>query len=165
MRLARRAALAALATSLLLALPGLAHAAVYCVNASGCSGTSEPDLQSALNAAMGSTGEADIVHVGDPGPPASGYGFTDGGIPANQVTIVGAGPAQTVLTSTGSGSTVLFVQGLGSTISDLTVELPAASATGISTSGSLANVNVTSLDSGSNSQTIANFTGTGNEHW
>jgi len=166
MRLARRAALAALATSLLLALPGLAHAAVYCVNAPGCSGTNEPDLQSALNAAMGSTGEADTVHVGDPGPPRpAGYGFTDGGIPANQLSIVGAGPAQTVLTSSNSGSTVLFVQGPGSTISDLTVELPAASATGISTSGSLANVNVTSLDSGSNSQTIANFTGTGNEHW
>lgn len=164
MRLARTAVLAALAAVMLLALPAFAHAATYCVNAAGCSGTNEPDLQTALNAAMASTTEADTVQVGDPGPPpGSGYGYSDGGNAANQVDIVGAGPGSTILAA--PGSTVLFVAGPGSTISNLTVELPASAAVGIATSGSLRNVNVTSLDSGSNTQTIADFQGTGNEHW
>jgi hypothetical protein len=164
MRLARRAVLAALAATLLLALPTLAHAATYCVNAPGCTGTNEPDLQTALNAAGASSTEADIVQVGNPGPPpGSGYTFSDGGHATNQVSIIGAGPASTVLTN--PGSTVLFVGGPGSTVSNLTVELPAASATGIATSGSLNNVNVMSLDPGSNSQIAADFLGSGDEHW
>jgi hypothetical protein len=164
MRLARRAALAALATSVLLALPGLAHAAVYCVNASGCSGTNEPDLQSAFNAAMASTTETDTVQVGDPGPPpVSGYNYTDGGVSANQVHLIGAGPAQTVLTGTASG--ILSVLGPGSTISDLTVQLPNGNGTGIGTSGSLSNVNITSLDTGGNSQTGVILLGSGSQQW
>ena len=148
----------------MLALPGLAHAATYCVNASGCTGTSEPDLQTALNAAAATTSVADTVHVGNPGvPTGSGWTYSDGGHAANQVDIIGAGPSSTLLTDT--GNPVLNVQGPGSTISDLTVQLPQAGASGIATSGSLSNVYVTSLDGGSHTQTGVSLSGTGGQHW
>ena len=126
MPLARRLALAAVVTAVMLVPTALAHAATYCVNAPSCAGVNEPDLQTALTAAMGTTSQADTVQVGDPGPPTgSGWGYSDGGHAANQVDIVGAGPSNTVLTDT--ASTVLFVAGPGSTISNLTVQLPNAS--------------------------------------
>jgi len=160
----RLAIVGAICAALLLAFTGVAGAATYCVNASGCSGISEPDLQTALNAAMASTTEADVVHVGDPGtPPGSGWAYSDGGPTANQVDIIGEGPSNTVLTNT--ASTVLFVGGAGSTISDLTVKLPNAVSNGIATSGSLSNVDVTSLDNGTHSQTGVVLLGTGPEHW
>jgi hypothetical protein len=166
MRLAHRAAFATLVAALTLALPALAHAATYCVNAPGCSGTQETTLQAALTAAQGTTTEADTVQVGDPGPPtSSGYTYADGGLPANQVAIVGAGPGTTVLTRTTSGA-VLQVIGPGSTISGLTVQMPAGSSDGITTSGSLDNVNITSLDDGSGSPVGVDFLSGGTtEHW
>lgn len=164
MRLARRLALAAAVTAVVLVPTALAHAATYCVNDPGCAGVNEPDLQTALNAAMATTSQADTVQVGDPGPPTgSGWGYSDGGHAANQVDLIGAGPSSTVLTDT--GSTVLYVQGAGSAISNLGVQLPDANATGIATSGSLSNVNITSLDSTGHNQTGAVLLGTGSQTW
>jgi hypothetical protein len=166
MRLALRAVLATLAASLTLALPALAHAATYCVNSPGCTGTSETTLQAALTAAQGTTTVSDTVVVGDPGPPtAGGYQYTDGGASTNEVSIAGAGPATTLLTRTTPGD-VLTLIGPGSTISGLTVQLPAGSSDGVVTSGSLDNVNITTLDSGSGSQAGADFLSGGtSEHW
>jgi hypothetical protein len=166
MRLAHRAALATFAAVLTLALPALAHAATYCVNAPGCSGTPETTLQNALNAAMSSTTESDTVQVGDPGAPtSSGYVYTDSGVSTNEVSIVGAGPATTVLTRTNPGD-VLVVIGPGSTISGLTLNMPAGSSDGVVTSGSVDNVNVTTLDPGTGNQVAANFLSGGSaEHW
>jgi hypothetical protein len=162
LRLARLLAIAAAALTILFALPALAHAATYCVNFSGCAGTAEPDLQTALNAASATTTVADTVMVGNPGAPLSGgYSYSDGSNAANSVNIVGAGPGTTVLTATGSGSTVLFMQGAGSTLSNLTLNLPAANATGLATYGSLDNVNITTADSGSDSQTGVVMIGNG----
>jgi hypothetical protein len=165
MRLARRWPFA-IAIAGALAIPSLAHAATYCVNAPGCSGTPETTLQAALTAAMATTTEADTVQVGDPGPPAAtGYVYSDSGVPANQVAIVGAGPASTVLTRTAPGD-VLTLIGPGSTLSGATLQMPAGSADAVATSGSLDNVNVTTLDSGSGNQTVADFIGAGPaEHW
>ncbi len=71
MRLARRWTLATLVAALL-AIPSIAHAVSYCVNAPGCAGdAARPDLQTALNAARGPTTEADTVTVGDPGVPTA----------------------------------------------------------------------------------------------
>jgi hypothetical protein len=164
MRLARRLALAALVSVAMLALPSLAHAATYCVNDSGCAGVSEPDLQTALNAAMATTSQADTVQVGTPGPPTgSGWGYSDGGHAANQVDIIGGGASNTVLAD--NAGTVLYVQGAGSTISDLSVQLPNANSTGIATSGSLSNVDISSLDSTGHNQTGVILIGSGNQTW
>lgn len=161
----RLLALAATLVALTLALPALAQAATYCVNSPGCSGTNEPDLQSAFNAAMASTTETDTVQVGNPGPPpGSGYNYSDSGNSANEVHLVGGGTSQTVLTGA-PGATVLSVLGPGSSIANLTVQLPDANAGGIGTSGSLSNVNVTSLDSGGHSQTGVTLVGSGSQQW
>src|SRR5919204_5256623 len=163
MKLARILLLAACAAALMV-LPAVARAATYCVNSPGCSGTNEPDLQTALNAAMASTTETDTVQVGDPGPPpGGGYAYTDSGNPANEVHIIGAGTAQTLLAN--SGSAVLSVLGPGSSIANLTVQLPNANSTGIGTSGSLSNVNITSLDAGGHSQQGVILVGNSNQQW
>jgi hypothetical protein len=165
MRLASRAALAAPAAGLTLALPALAHAATYCVNAPGCTGTNETTLQDALTAAQATTTETDNVLVGDPGAPGTGYVYNDGGNAANQVNIIGAGTSETVLTRTGSGP-VFTLKAPGSTISHLTLELPTGDSdfAGV-TSGSLDDVNVTTLDNSSLAQGAVNFEGSGAEHW
>jgi hypothetical protein len=150
--MARRLALAAAVAALALALPAFAHAATYCVNAPSCSGTNEPDLQTALDAAAATTTVSDTVDVGNPGPPISGgYHYTDLGNAANEVAIVGAGPANTVLTAT--SSTGLYLNGAGSSASHLTVQAPPGGSYGIQTSGSLTDVDVTSADSGTTTQT------------
>lgn len=165
MRLPRPLVLAVLATGLGLALPGLAHAATFCVNAPGCVGTSETTLQAALTAAMATTTESDTVRVGDPGPPTTGYGYSDLGNSANEVNIVGSGTSQTVLTSTGTG-TVLNVIGKGSAVSHLAIQLPDANdVTGIDTTGSVEDVSITTLDTANKMQEGASFGGDGTEHW
>lgn len=159
--MARRLALVVVLALLGLALPAIAQGAVYCVNAAGCAGINEADLQSALSAAMASAAVADIVQVGTPGTaPSSGWQYSDLGNNANQVQIIGSGPATTVL-SAPSASTSLSIFAPGSSASNLAVQLPNAPATGIATSGTLSNVNVTSLDDGSHSQTGAILTGSG----
>jgi hypothetical protein len=165
--MARRLALVATVAALTVALPAVARAATYCVNAPGCAGTNEPDLQAALTAAQASTGVSDTVQVGtNPGAPGP-YTYTDGGNGANEVNIVGAGTSQTILARPASGNlTVLTVQGTGSEISHLTVQLPAVDGTGIVTSGSLDDVSVTTLDTTNHSQTGIAFEGAGvTEHW
>jgi hypothetical protein len=163
--MARRLALAAAIATLTLTLPALARAATYCVNAPGCSGTNEADLQTALTAAQGTTSVSDTVQVGNPGPGTTGYTYTDGGNSANEVNVIGAGTASTVLTRSGPG-VVILIDANGSNLSHLTVQLPAADATGISTSGSLDDVNVTTLDPANQSQIGIGFQGAGvTEHW
>jgi hypothetical protein len=162
--MARRLALVApVLAALVLSLPALARADTYCVNFVGCAGTTEPDLQTALDAAAATTTVADTVEVGTPGAPISGgYHYTDGGNAANQVSIVGAGRASTLLTSlSGSG---LFLNGSGSTLSHLTVQAPAGGNYGIQTSGSLSDVDITSADPGTGSQTGVYFYGP-NSSW
>jgi hypothetical protein len=164
MPLASRAALATLAAGLSLALPGLAHADTYCVNAVGCAGTAEPDLQTALTAAQNTTAVSDTVEVGDPGPGTGGYAYSDGGNSANEVNVVGAGTSQTLLTRTGTGR-VVSLDGEGSNLSHVTVQLPAVgSSTGVFTKGSVTDVNVTTLDT-SNIQEGASLDGTGDQSW
>ncbi|MCW3066192.1 MAG: hypothetical protein JWN32_3364 [Solirubrobacterales bacterium] len=145
----------------LLVAPATAGAATYCVGAPGCAGTSEPDLQAGLNAASLTTTVADTVQVGNPGTPTpAGYFYSDGGNPANQVDIVGAGRAQTVLTGTGPGTaTVLALTGPGSTVSHLTIRLPAGTWSGVQTSGTVHDVDLSTVDPGSGNQTGATFAG------
>jgi hypothetical protein len=159
--MARRLALVVALSLLGLALPAIAQGAVYCVNAAGCTGIAEPDLQSALTAAMATTAEADSVQVGTPGTaPAGGWQYSDLGNSANEVQIIGSGPATTVL-SAPTASTTLAILAPGSSISNLSVQLPNAPETGIATSGRLSNVDVPSRDDGSHAQTGAILTGTG----
>jgi hypothetical protein len=162
--MARRLALAASVAALALTLPAFAQAATYCVNAPGCPGTNEPDLQTALTAAQGTTAEGDTVQVGDPGPPTTGYSYSDGGNSANQVNIVGAGRSATVLTATSGSSVVLALQGPGSTVSHLTLRIPQGGQYGAQTNGSFNDVDVTSADPGTASQTGVYFFGT-NSTW
>src|SRR5205085_1964139 len=116
-----------------------------------CVGTNEPDLQTALTMAQGTTSVSDTVQVGNPGPGATGYMYTDGGNSANEVNVIGAGAASTILTRSGPG-VVIRIDATGSNLSHLTVQLPAADATGISTSGSLDDVNITTLDPANQTQ-------------
>jgi hypothetical protein len=145
----------------LLVAPATAGAATYCVAAPGCAGTSEPDLQAGLNAASLTTTVADTVQVGNPGTPTpGGYFYSDGGNAANQVDIVGAGRAQNVLTGTGGGpGTVLALAAPGSTVSHLTVRLPAGAWIGIQTSGTVRDVDVSTVDPGAGTQTGGYFVG------
>jgi hypothetical protein len=153
----RLAPFAAAVAALALALPGLAHAATYCVNSPGCAGTSEPDLQSALTAAQGSAGVADTVVVGNPGAaPANGYNYNA----ADRIDIVGSGPSATVLTATNVGSTVLALTGgANSTVSHVTLRLPAGGIYGAQTNASFSDVDVTSADPGTGTQAGAFFFG------
>jgi hypothetical protein len=145
----------------LLAVPSVAGAATYCVSFAGCVGTSEPDLQTALNAASATPTLADTVQVGDPGAaPAGGYVYSDGTIATNQVDIVGAGTAQTVLTATGVGGSVVSLNAPGSTVSHLTVRLPSGSWNGVQTNGTVRDVNVSTLDSGAGNQVGGLFVAT-----
>jgi hypothetical protein len=146
--------------SLVLALPALAHAATYCVNSPGCAGTSEPDLQSALDAAAATATQADTVDVGNPGPPISGgYHYTDSGNAANQVAIVGAARTTTVLKATSGSGSGLYLNGTGSTASHLTVQAPQGGGYGMQTNGSLSDVDITSADPGTGAQTGVYFYG------
>jgi hypothetical protein len=157
----RLAPLVLAAAAFALAAPGLANATTYCVNSRGCSGTPEPDLQTALNVAQTSTGVADTVEVGNPGVPlALGYHYN--GADDNPVNIIGAGTSATTLTATDGGSTVLALTGATSSLSHLTLRLPAAGSYGTQTNaGSIGDVNVTSADPGTGSQTGAYLFGHG----
>src|SRR5690349_14769289 len=97
-----------------------ASAETFCVDDSSCTGTSEPDLQSALTAAA-SNGEADDIHLGA-GPFAASGGFTYP-ISTDAVTIAGAG-ATTELSSD-AGATTFSATGGPVTLQDLKVDVPA----------------------------------------
>src|SRR2546421_6447072 len=83
---------------------GAASATVFCVNAVAsqhCAGTSEPDLQTALDAASTAPNDThrNTVMVGNPGPPsATGYTYAPTKPAANPVDIIGAGQGTTTLT-------------------------------------------------------------------
>jgi hypothetical protein len=158
----RLAPLVLAAAAFALAAPGLANATTYCVNSPGCSGTPEPDLQTALTTAEGTAGIADTVMVGSPGAtPAAGYTYNA----TDRLDLVGAGPTATVLTASGAGSTVLSLTGgAGSTVSHLGLRLPAGGQYGAQTNASLSDVDVTSADPGTGTQTGVLFTG-GSPTW
>ncbi len=127
-----------------------AAAATFCVNpvaGQTCSGTSEPDLQTALNTASAPpyNTQPNAVIVGDPGtPPAGGYTYSTPNPATNPVSIIGAGQGTTTLTDT-SGGAMLVVSGDGSSVSNLTISIPAAGSTGLVLIGATANkVTVTS---------------------
>ena len=151
-----RIALTAIAGSCLGGLTATAAAGTtFCVNtvaSQHCSGTLEPDLQTALTAAQTAPNDTqrNTVMVGDPGPPpATGYTYTTANPATNPVDIIGAGEGTTTLTAMG-GSTksgkVLSVFGDGSTVSDLHIVIPsAAGRTGlVLTGGSARRILVTS---------------------
>ena len=100
----------------------VAQATTYCVSDPACvsaGGTSQPNLQAALNAASASPG-ADRVEIGAGTFHSAGAGgfFYSSAIPGNHVDVVGAGSTLTTLTAPdqpdpGSTSTLL-VQSLPS---------------------------------------------------
>lgn len=109
----------------LLAVPAFASATTYCVNDGSCSGTTEPTVQDALDAAYGNLGP-DTIQIGA-GTYSNPGGFAyDPGAPDNAVTIVGAGQGATTLTMPGDANAyeeVLSISG-GSAVSDLSIDIP-----------------------------------------
>lgn len=109
----------------LLAVPAFASATTYCVNDGSCSGTPEPAVQDALDAAHANTGP-DTVQIGagtysNPGGFAYGTAAT-----SNAVTIQGAGQGMTTLQMPGDAlayDEVLSING-GSTVNDLSIMVP-----------------------------------------
>jgi hypothetical protein len=106
----KRFVMAAVTTLAVLGSPASSRAVTYCVNNPACPAggdTSNTTLGAALNAAAASPNVADTILLG-PGTydDASGIDFqyADGGNPANDVTVQGAGVDQTTLTQQGHGS-------------------------------------------------------------
>ena len=120
-----------------------ADAATFCVHttaAQHCVGTSEPDLQTALDAAKTAPNDThrNRVMVGSPGPaPVSGYSYNTPNPTTNPVDIVGAGQGTTTLTYSGSSpAAVLMMNGDGSSVSSLRIFIPGEQdGTGLSLSG------------------------------
>src|SRR4051794_31869359 len=110
----RAPVLAALALAFALSAAQAAAGATFCVAKPACSGTSEPDLPSALSAAAASSGR-DRIELGSGTIPFGGAATDAAG---NPVDIVGAGRAQTTLAATGI---VLTMQEPSSTFSDARV--------------------------------------------
>jgi hypothetical protein len=114
----------------LLALPSLANATVYCVDVSGgdCQ-SSQPDFQTALDAAKANAGD-DTVRLGPmtytTATPLNGFNYVGGN---GAVTIIGSGQGQTTLTVAAQPDVftineILVVNHAGSSVSDLTISLP-----------------------------------------
>jgi PKD repeat protein len=144
----------------MLAAPALASASDFCVGSPpGCSGMSEPDLQTALNAAQANAG-ADRVLIG-PGnyTRLDGFSYSDGNS-ANTVEIRGVGSPKPTLTMTTSAvfqPAVLRVAQFGSTVSDLAIDLPNSGASsfglGVGNGNTIDNVTVTGPGAPPNLQT------------
>ncbi len=124
-----------------------AGAATFCVSDPACvlaGGTSEPDLQTALSAAIAASG-ADTVQLG-PGRYSAATGFAAGD-GSSAIAVVGAGRDQTTLTATTAASTVLdFGVGLGpghdATVSDLTIAMPPSGGQGVDVPQHIARVTI-----------------------
>jgi len=134
------AAAAALATAAV-ALPAIASADTFCVhNPSGCAGTTEPDLSTAVLAADFNGAGKDTIRLG----PGS---FSDGPVLAsagNPVDIVGASANDTTLTGKGNNITVLRLMDSQSTVSDLGVKVTGTgNETGIELAGKGSHLKVT----------------------
>ena len=129
------AAIAAVAASL--AVPALAAADTYCVNASPCAGSVQPGVQAALDAAKLHPGD-DVVKVGASSQPYTGGFIYFEGDTNNDVSIVGAGRGQTVFAS---GNTLApLALGHNSTVSHLTLRVSPnqSGATGLILAGGIA---------------------------
>lgn len=106
----------------LLLAPASAQAATFCVSKPSCSGTPQPGLQQALDAAA-ATAEADRIEIG-PGTFQNGPTGFFTNVDGSQVTIVGSGDA-TVLTAgdlapAGPPATLTIAEE-NSTVSDLRI--------------------------------------------
>jgi hypothetical protein len=130
----------ALALALLIAAPATASATTFCVAKPSCvsgGGTSEPNLQTALQAAEDDvSAPRDRVEVG-PGTftaPSTGGFANDAG---SKIDLVGSGAAKTILTTPAGGSaTVLTISEPDSTVSDLLTRLASGmNGTGINLKG------------------------------
>jgi PKD repeat protein len=143
------AAAAALATAAV-ALPAIASANTFCVhNPSGCVGTTEPDLSTAVLAADFNGSGKDTIRLG----PGS---FSDGPVLAsagNPVDIVGASANETTLTGKGNNITVLRLMDSQSTVSDLGVKVTGTgNETGIELAGKGSHLKLT--NSGAQASTL-----------
>jgi hypothetical protein len=101
----------------------VAQATTFCVGGSGCSGTSEPDLQSALSAAQSDPAPPSAVQLGA-GTFSSPSGFHYSA--SHQLTLTGAGTGETMLTATTAKATVVTLSGASSPInvSAITIAVP-----------------------------------------
>jgi hypothetical protein len=116
-----RSLIAALAASLMLALPAVASAdATFCVHDEACSGTDYATPQEALDAAKANPGD-DVVQIGASPVPLEGSLVYDDASPDNNVTIRGAGVERTGLLAS-AGTTVELAS--GSSIEDLIIGTP-----------------------------------------
>jgi hypothetical protein len=109
----------------LLAWPAFASATTFCVNDGSCSGTDEPTVQQALDAASGNTGP-DAVQIGA-GTYSNPGGFLyDSAAVDNAVTIVGAGQGTTTLQMPGDPNAYEQVLSIddASSVNDLSIEIP-----------------------------------------
>jgi hypothetical protein len=115
------------AAGLCLAVPTIASASTFCVSKPSCVGTSEPNVQAALDAAQLHAGpDAVQIGVGKFSRP-EGFDYS-AQTPDNTVAIKGSGRTDTILKTQGSPSaydTVFSLTGAPSTVRDLGVTLPA----------------------------------------
>jgi PKD repeat protein len=86
----------------------VASGATFCVQASSCSGTSEADLQTALNAAKSASPGPNTVMVGA-GTVIGNFSYSGSSLPA--LTLQGAGPGTTILTYSGDSMSGLYIGG------------------------------------------------------
>jgi PKD repeat protein len=136
----RLAVVAALAAGIL-AVPAVASADTFCVhNPTGCTGSTKPDLKTALAAAAANGVGKDTIRLGagsfTEGPAAAGAG--------NPVEIVGASAQDTTLLGAGDNITVLTLLDAASTVSDLGVKVTGTGVeTGLRLAGTGSHLKVT----------------------
>jgi hypothetical protein len=123
---------AGLGAALALGAPAAASAVVYCVDNPSCpgGGVSQATLQGALDTAEASTTVADEIRLG-PGtftdPDGVSFAYDGGADAANDITIRGAGPGQTILTQSQTDQILLRFEshsGQDRIVSDLTARAP-----------------------------------------
>jgi hypothetical protein len=128
-----------------LGLPAAAQAETFCVSDPTCSGTPQPGVQEALNAAAANgPGTHDRIEIG-PGTYADGATGRFTNVPNSPVTMVGSGDA-TILTSGSNvpvGTHVLTVAEESSLVSDLQVRI-GSTTFGLSLLGIADGVSITS---------------------
>jgi hypothetical protein len=151
-----RLLLPALAAVIFLLAAPSAFGAVYCVGVPSCSGTAEPDLQTALDQAKSTTSTADQVVIGPRVYSApTGFDYTDVNN-ANTVDIEGVGgsPGVTItLTGTADQQHALTLDQTGSSLSNVEVTVPntAHSLVGLQLDGSTAHYLTVTTPSSSSS--------------
>jgi hypothetical protein len=136
--------IAAAGLAIALALPAINARAsgseVFCVNDSGCSGTTEASLTAALSAADAAEPGSETIDLG-PGNYSAASGFADTTSGSNAISIVGSGEGSTTVTATNTGARVLnFYPDEDASISDLTVALPSGASVGANYPAGVTNV-------------------------